>query len=77
MGAGLIGFYQLHLLTFISPEFFIVPLVLLGKLIFDKFSISQEFLKPNVIFVNPERTIDNCRMLGYTLNYFFTSITAF
>lgn len=30
VGAGLIGFYQLHLLTFISPEFFVVPLVLLG-----------------------------------------------
>ena len=31
VGAGLIGFYQLHLLSFISYEFFIIPLVLLGK----------------------------------------------
>ena len=31
VGAGLIGFYQLHLLSFISPELFIIPLVLLGK----------------------------------------------
>lgn len=34
VGAGLIGFYQLHLLSFISLEFFIIPLVLLGKSIF-------------------------------------------
>jgi hypothetical protein len=32
VGAGLIGFYQLHLLSFISYEFFVIPLVLLGKL---------------------------------------------
>ena len=31
IGAGLLGFYQLHLLSFISPEFFIIPLVLLGN----------------------------------------------
>ena len=31
VGAGLIGFYQLHLLSFISYEFFIIPLVLLGN----------------------------------------------
>lgn len=30
VGAGLLGFYQLHLLTFVSYEFFIIPLVLLG-----------------------------------------------
>ena len=30
VGAGLLGFYKLHLLQFISIEFVIVPVVLLG-----------------------------------------------
>ena len=30
-GACLLAFYQIHLLTFISLEFVIVPLVLIGK----------------------------------------------
>ena len=31
VGAGLLGFYKLHLLAFISMEFFVLPLVLLGN----------------------------------------------
>ena len=30
VGAGLLGFYKIHLLKFLSVEFFILPLVLLG-----------------------------------------------
>ena len=30
-GAGLLGFYKIHLLRFLSMEFFILPMVLLGK----------------------------------------------
>ena len=30
VGAGLLGFYKLHLLQFISIEFVLVPVVLLG-----------------------------------------------
>ena len=32
VGSGLLGFYKLHLLSFISTEFYIIPIVLLGKL---------------------------------------------
>ena len=31
VGAGLIGFYRLHLLSFVSFEFYLVPLLLLGE----------------------------------------------
>ena len=31
VGAGLLGFYKIHLLRFLSVEFFILPLVLLGN----------------------------------------------
>ena len=34
VGAGLLGFYKLHLLAFISIEFMVLPLVLLGKWLF-------------------------------------------
>ena len=30
-GAGLLGFYKIHLLRFLSMEFFILPMVLLGR----------------------------------------------
>ncbi len=32
VGAGLLGFYKLHLLAFLSIDFFIVPIILLGIL---------------------------------------------
>lgn len=32
VGAGLLGFYKIHLLSFVSIEFFILPLVLLGEM---------------------------------------------
>ena len=34
VGAGLLGFYKLHLLQFISIEFVLVPVVLLGAFSF-------------------------------------------
>ena len=34
VGAGLLGFYKLHLLQFISIEFVLVPVVLLGAFTF-------------------------------------------
>ena len=34
VGAGLLGFYKLHLLQFISFEFVLVPVVLLGAFTF-------------------------------------------
>ena len=30
VGAGLLGFYKIHLLTFLSVEFLVLPMVLLG-----------------------------------------------
>ena len=33
VGAGLLGFYRIHLLTFLSIEFFVLPMVLLGKIV--------------------------------------------
>ena len=45
VGAGLIGFYQLHLLSFISYEFFIIPLVLLGKQGYQEIRIEIFYLR--------------------------------
>ena len=59
VGAGLLGFYKLHLLQFISIEFVLVPVVLLGVLFqkrhFSNRSDSRQFVVPSVYQATPLR----------------------